>query len=184
MRFIFLFLIYIEELLAAPAWVENLRGGEERFKLQNGTTTMFRQIARNCETAMKNLERDIEREYGELVKFTTEVIYEDELGCAVTASINNNKIERKPVIGIERALQLKALKAQKHAYVGLTYKEFKQFTKDSSPIVYNADPYSYCLRSVNTVYESIHGLVHICWKDQIILAHCIPEVGKCWKKLP
>ena len=176
-------LFYMEELLAmAPDWVNGVRSGEERFKIQNGTTILFRQIARDCAEVTALLERDLEREFGQLVKYTTEIVYSDEQGCAMTVSVTGKP---QPIeSGIKNALLQKARTAQKHAYVGLSRSDFIKFTKDKSPIIANTDPFSYCLRAVNAVQESIHGMVHVCWKDNVVQAYCVPKAEGCWKKDP
>lgn len=179
-RTIALFLIFIEELVAAPFWVESLRSGEERFKLQNGTTTFFRQLGQTCESAINLVEKDLVREFDMLVKYTTEVVYEDELGCAVTVSVGAKPEPRE--LEVNKALLEKAKTAQKHAIYGLTRDEFIRFTKDKSPIITNSDPYSYCLRATNTTQISVHGLVQICWKDNVIQGYCVPKADACWKK--
>lgn len=172
--------LYTENLLAAPDWVEGLRSGEERFKLKNGTTTIFRQLAQSCETAIANIEKDMEREFNSLVNYTTEMVYEDEQGCAVTVSVPANY--KLKTTDIKTYMLKRAQMAQKHAYYGLTYKEFQKFTNDPSPIL--VDSTGWCKRAVNTVYESVHGIVNICWKNNVIQAHCVPKAGACWKDAP
>lgn len=178
---LFILIFYMEELLAAaPDWVQGVRSGEERFKLPGNNYTLFRQIAQDCETAIRNVESDLEREYNRLVKYTTEVIYEDELGCAITVSVSRNPETRQ--LSIKNYMLKRAQMAQKHAVYGLTYVDFKRFTNDSSPILNN--PASWCLKAANTAFESVHGIVTICWKDEVIQAHCVPKAGACWRNAP
>lgn len=180
---LFILLFYMEEVVAmVPDWVNGLRSGEERFKLQNGTQTFFRQVGEDCEIAMRNVERDLEREFGMLVKYTNEITYEDERGCAVTISVGPHPAPLE--VGIKSALLEKGRKAIKYAYVGLTRKEFVKYTKDKSPILFNEDINSHCMRAGSYKYESIHGMVHVCWKENTVQAFCVPKTDSCWKKKP
>lgn len=178
MKFLLLVLFYMEEILAAPMWLEGLRTGNERFKLQNGTTTLFRQLGQTCEIAFKRLEEDLEREYNMLVKYTTEIVYEDDLGCGITVSVG--KIEKIIKEDVQKILIRIGKDAADNAYTGLTYKQFNKLVKHDSPIL--IDSSTLCLSTTGTSQVSIHGPVQVCWKEGLIAGFCVPQAGTCFKK--
>lgn len=164
----------------APAWVSSLRSGEERFKLNQGSYTLFRQLGQDCETARKSLENDLQREFNKLVKYTTEIVYEDEKGCAVTVSVKGGGQEE--VKELKEVLMERAEMAYKHAFPGTTYGEFQKFTNDSTPILRNPDINGLCRRGFNTYTESIHGPITLCWRDSVLLGYCVPSQEACRKR--
>lgn len=170
-----------------PSWVEGIRSGEERLKVKNGTSTLFRRIAshtdqeRACKSALINAENDIRNEYGKDIPYTLEVLVYDKShsDCAVTLSVGASNVKESiNIVTPQKLVKDRSYLAEKYAITGLRKNEFEQFIKE--PILNNSYYNQKCFKHFSTQEASIHGNVIVCWEYGVVAGYC--KDGECHKK--
>lgn len=165
----------------APDWVRSLRSGEERFKITNGNSLLFRRIAGGytrehaCDVAIAQTKADIKAEYPQYEKVaqSLEVLYydQDQQDCAVTMSVPT-PVRTSPLTRSERA--------EKYAINGTKKAEFARLMGEQLYVGY--DHKSACWQAFYQSGASYHDATSVCWQFGEVVGYCT-NLG-CTRKYP
>jgi hypothetical protein len=146
-----------------PSWVSGLRSGEERLVIKMGRdSTLFRRLASTCEHASIMAEQDAQK--AGYSSFNTELVYKDELGCAITLNAS------KDGFVAPKSLSQVALE---NAVLGRRKKEFEKLVKDEVELEINYK--NRCWQAFDRSGASYHGTTVVCWRLGAIVGYCLQE---------
>lgn len=151
--------------MESPSWVTSVRSGESSLVIKNGTSSLYRRIAANCEQAVKLAEKDIRKNQGK-VAYKVEHLYKDN-DCAVTLSTNASEK------ALKRSLS-KAELAEEHAVSGYTELEFERLTGIAVPVL-DIDYRNRCWQNFYKSGAAYHGSTTVCWLNGTIVGYCLEE---------
>jgi hypothetical protein len=135
----FLMLLIAESYAEDPSWYTTLKSGDYQMKIDRGSEYYFRHIAKDCKTAIRECEENIDKSFPTklFVPKDVQIVYpsKENGDCAVTIAVNKNKLNSVGEIPKETKSFISSKNRTKEflkkgARKGMSYTVLKSYIKD------------------------------------------------------